>query len=169
MKPAPRPEIAIFQRDGGPARDGQRWRRQIFDKFAAFLAEQGLKLTHQRHAILAHLLDIKVHTAADELFAALKAKDPTIGKATIFRTLKLLENAGIVDRVSKADGRPHFEVKLLRPHHDHAICIECGTILEIRHDRIEQYQNEAVAEIGFVPLWHRHEVFGRCRRCNAKR
>jgi Fur family ferric uptake transcriptional regulator len=168
-KPPSRPEIAIFKHDGASARAGGGWRKEIFEKFNAHLAEQGLKLTHQRHIILTHLLDAKVHMAADELFAALKTKDPTLGKATVFRTLNLLENAGIVARVLKADGKPHFEVNLLRPHHDHAICIECGAIQEIKSDKIEQYQNEAVAKLGFVPLWHRHEVFGRCRGCAGKR
>lgn len=161
IQPAGGAEIAI-------AGDGQRWRRQTAEQFAAYLEHRGLKLTHQRHAILAQLLDLKVHTSADELFAALKRKDPTIGRATIFRTLNLLERAGIVGRVLKADGKPHFEVKHLRPHHDHAICVECGAIQEIRHDKIERYQNEAAAKIGFAPLWHRHEVFGRCRRCARK-
>ena len=150
------------------AGDGQLWRRQTAEQFAVYLVKKGLKPTHQRQAILAHLLDLKRHACADEIFAALKRKDPTIGRATVFRTLNLLESAGIVDRVLKADGKPHFEVKHLRPHHDHAICVECGAIQEIRHDQIERYQNEAAARIGFVPLWHRHEVFGRCRRCAGR-
>jgi len=168
-RPGSSPEIAIFERGDRREEGGDRRRGRIFAEFNAYLAGQGLKPTHQRHAILAHLLDAKVHLPAEEVFSALKRKDPTIGKATIFRTLNILESAGIVARVLKADGKPHFEVKLLRPHHDHAICVECGAIQEIRHDRIERYQNEAAAEIGFVPLWHRHEIFGRCRACSSRR
>ncbi|OGR59299.1 MAG: hypothetical protein A2X36_00090 [Elusimicrobia bacterium GWA2_69_24] len=141
----------------------------MLDRFRTHLDSHGLKLTHQRYAILSHLLDAKVHLTVDDIFRELKSSDPTLGKATVFRTLNLLESAGIADRVSKADGKAHFEVKLLRPHHDHAICIACGAIEEIRDEKIERYQNEAVAAIGFVPLWHRHEVFGHCRRCSGGR
>lgn len=157
------PEFSVFTGESGD------WRARIYDKFNAYLAEAGLKPTHQRHSILGYLLDANMHLTAEEVYTSLRRKDPTIGKATVFRTLNLLEEAGIASRVLRADGKPHFEIKLLRPHHDHAICIECGAIQEIKSDLLERYQEEAAAEIGFKPLWHRHEIFGRCKACVSKR
>lgn len=161
-------EIVLFRGDGRNLEKSAHWRRQVFDKLKAYLTNKGLKPTHQRNAILEYLLAARVHLTLEDIFAALKKKDPTLGKTTVFRTLKLLENAGIVDRVMEAEGRPHFEVKANRPHHDHAICIDCGAIHEFHSENMERRQNEAVAKLGFAPLWHRHEVFGRCRFCAAK-
>lgn len=160
-------EITLFEKHGS-AGTNQHWRAQVFEKFGTHLAEKGLKPTHQRNLILTHLLDAQMHLTMDDIFAELKAKDPTLGRATVFRTLKLLEGCGIVDRVSKADGKPCFEIKLDRPHHDHAICIECGAIQEFRSEKMEVAQDEVVSKLGFSAIWHRHEVFGRCRSCRAR-
>lgn len=161
-------EILLFEERGSHGNNAQ-WRAQVFEKFGAHLAAKGLKPTHQRNSILTHLLDARVHLTMDEIFAELKAADPTLGRATVFRTVKLLEEAGMVDRVSLADGKPHFEVKQDRPHHDHAICIECGTIQEFRSAAMEAAQEEEVSKLGFKAIWHRHEVFGRCGPCGARR
>lgn len=164
----PEREILLFEGRGGSG-SNQQWRAQVFEKFRTHLAERGLKPTHQRNSILTHLLDARVHLTIDEIYAQIRSKDPTLGRATVFRAVKLLEDAGIAARVFVADGKPRFEGKMDRPHHDHAICIECGSILEFRSEKMELAQDEEVSKLGFKPLWHRHEVFGRCRACAEAR
>jgi Fur family transcriptional regulator, ferric uptake regulator len=79
--------------------------------------------------------------------------------------LKLLEECGLVDRVTPKDGNPRFELKGERPHHDHLICVECGGITEVRWPEVERIQEKTCRQMGFEILYHRHEVFGRCPRC----
>ena len=78
----------------------------------------------------------------------------------------------ILDYLLKAnsvDGKPRFEVKYERPHHDHLICIQCGAIHEIQWPQVERIQEKTCKKIGFSPLFHRHEIFGRCRLCCDKK
>lgn len=160
-------EILLFEEKSTPA-DKRLWRQRILDRFNEHLAEKILKLTHQRRIILDHLLGASRHLRQQEIFEALKKQDPTLGMATVFRTLKLLETCGIVDAIIGKNGKTYYEVKFARPHHDHAICIECGGIEEFSSPEMEEFQDAAVGKLGFAPLWHRHEVFGRCRSCALK-
>ena len=61
--------------------------------------------------------------------------------------------------------KPRFEVKYERPHHDHLICVECGAIQEVQWPQIEKIQEKKCKELGFIPVFHRHEIFGRCPKC----
>ena len=140
--------------------------RRIYERFTAHLVKNGLRLTHQRRLILDYLLQADRHLSQDEIYAALRRHG--IGRATVFRTLKMLEESRLIDHVIGSTGTPRFEVKVDRPHHDHLICIECGKILEVRWPKLEQIQEETCRRIGFIPKWHRHEVFGRCRDCAKK-
>ena len=131
--------------------------------FEEHLAKKGLRLTQQRQRILDYMLGAKRHLELEEIHRFLR-KDG-IGRATVFRTIRLLEECGLVDRVTASNGASRFEVKLERPHHDHLICVQCGAIQEVRWPRLEKIQERTCRELGFVPSWHRHEIFGRCRRC----
>ncbi|MBI4064612.1 MAG: transcriptional repressor [Elusimicrobia bacterium] len=138
--------------------------RQIFEEY---LAKKNLKATLQRQAILNYLLETDRHLTLEDVYKALKHKG--IGRVTVFRTLKVLEECQIADRVTQADGIARFEVNRERPHHDHLICVNCGAILEVRWPEVEKVQDKTCRQFGFQPLWHRHEIFGRCRDCAAKK
>lgn len=135
--------------------------------FAAHLARNGLRLTGQRKAILDHFLSSDHHLSQDEVYQALRGKG--IGRATVFRTLKTLQDSGLVAPVVGRDGVPRFEVNHERPHHDHLICVECGRIQEVTWPALEKIQEETCRKAGFVPRWHRHEIFGLCRACAKDR
>ena len=134
--------------------------------FAEHLVKNGLRLTGQRRAILDLFLTSDRHLSQEEVYQALRAKG--IGRATVFRTLKTLQECGLAAPVVGRDGTPRFEINLERPHHDHLICVECGRIQEVRWPALEKIQEEACRRAGFVPKWHRHEVFGLCRDCARK-
>lgn len=134
--------------------------RQVFQEY---LKGRALRLTGPREIILNVLLEADRHLSVEDIYAGLRKRG--IGKATVFRTLKMLEECRLVDRVSSPHGPPRFEVKMERPHHDHLICIECGTITEIQWPEIERIQDRVCRQVGFHILWHRHELFGRCRQC----
>lgn len=135
--------------------------------FSDELARRGQRLTSQRARILDHLLAADRHVGFDEIYAALKSSG--VGRATVFRTMKVLQDAGLVSRVNGPDGAARFEVELERPHHDHLICTVCGSIEEVRWPDLEKIQHRVCHQAGFEPLWHRHEIFGRCRTCRGKK
>ncbi len=141
--------------------------RELFEKYHH---ERGMRMTQQRSRILDYLLSAHHHVGEDEIYQALKSYG--IGKVTVFRALKMLEECKIIDRVHAPNGKPRYEVNYERPHHDHLICVECGAIQEIQWPQVERIQEKTCRELGFTPIFHRHEIFGRCRNCqkpqNAK-
>jgi len=134
--------------------------------FSAHLAKHGLRLTRQRLRILDFLLKADRHVSVEDIYLSLRRHG--LGRATVFRTLNMLEECRLISHVTGAGGTSRFEVELERPHHDHLICIECGRILEVRWPQLEKIQQKACKEMGFEPTWHRHEIFGRCSSCAKK-
>lgn len=146
--------------------DRSSYTRKIYALFTDYLARNGLRLTDQRRRILDFFLQADTHLSQEEIYSALRKHG--LGRATVFRTLKMLEECQIVNHVVAGNGTPRFELNIERPHHDHLICISCGSIQEIRWPKLEHIQEEACRKIGFAPKWHRHEIFGRCRNCSDR-
>lgn len=165
----PTAEVTLFPRHARTPAQFKLWLASILRTFQEYLATRGLNLTRQREEILRGLMAAQTHMTLDEVYTATRRKDPTVGRATVFRTLRLLQECGLVSEVGTADGRARFELKADRPHHDHMICVECGRILEFESPMMERFQNEAIRRHGFAALWHRHEIYGRCRRCARHR
>ena len=139
---------------------------KIVKVFTEHLAKNGLRLTGQRRLILDQFLKADTHLSQDEIYNALRSHG--VGRATVFRTLKMLQECGLVAPVVGRDGTSRFEVELDRPHHDHLICVECGLIQEVAWPELEKIQEAACRKVGFVTKYHRHEVFGLCRDCAKK-
>jgi Fur family transcriptional regulator, ferric uptake regulator len=140
---------------------------RIHEVFQKYLGDQGLRLTHQRQQIVDFLLHAEQHVTMAEVYQALKSKG--IGKVTVFRTLKMLEECRLAERVTSPRGQAKFEIKFERPHHDHLICVDCGRIREVQWPEVERIQEKTCKTLGFFPIWHRHEMFGRCEACQANR
>jgi Fur family ferric uptake transcriptional regulator len=161
-------EVILFPRYARRPQQFREWLASILQTFQEHLGRRGLKLTHQREEILRCFMSAQRHLGVDEIYTLLKKQDPSLGRATVFRTVKLLQECALVAEVGSANGRAKFELKADRPHHDHMICVECGRIIEFQSPMMERFQDEAIRRHGFVALWHRHEIFGRCKEC-AKR
>lgn len=140
---------------------------RIREVFQRYHTERGLRMTKQRGLILDYLLDAEQHVTQNDVYQALRSKG--IGKVTVFRTLKMLEECRLAERVSSPDGTPKYEIKHERPHHDHLICVECGTVREVQWPQVERIQEKTCKSLHFTPIWHRHEIFGRCQSCQARR
>jgi Fur family ferric uptake transcriptional regulator len=143
-------------------------RREERDIFAAYLAKHRLKRSEQREAILEAFLRSERHLSVDDLLALAQKRRPEVGRTTVYRTLKLLQAAGLATELV-LQGETRFEREHNRAHHDHFICKECGAIFEFSSDEIERIQDEVAAELGFVIEGHRHQIFGHCRDCVARR
>ncbi|OGR83295.1 MAG: hypothetical protein A3J74_11775 [Elusimicrobia bacterium RIFCSPHIGHO2_02_FULL_57_9] len=139
----------------------------MYRLFTGYLAGHGLRLTGQRRLILDYFLKADRHLSREDIYTALRRHG--IGRATVFRTLKMMEKCKLVDHVVGMAGKPRFEVNIERPHHDHLICINCGRIQEVRWPKLEAIQEETCRKIGFTPNWHHHEIFGWCRDCSRKK
>ena len=141
--------------------------REEKEVFAAYIAKNRLKRSGQREVILDTFLRQERHLSVDDLLQLVQKRRSDIGRTTVYRTLKLLQSAGLAQELV-LQGQTRFEREYKRQHHDHFICKSCGEIFEFSRAEIERIQDEIAAGIGFVIEGHRHQIFGLCRRCAAR-
>ncbi|MGE0453032.1 MAG: Fur family transcriptional regulator [Vicinamibacteria bacterium] len=134
---------------------------------AAYLANNRLKRSERRDAIVDAFLRTERHLSVDELYRIVKRTHPEIGRTTVYRTLKLLKAAGLASELA-IEGESRWEREWKREHHDHFICRSCGGIFEFSSAQIERLQEQVATGIGFVIEGHRHQIFGQCRKCVAR-
>ncbi|GAB4336187.1 MAG: transcriptional repressor [Desulfobulbaceae bacterium] len=133
--------------------------------FRAFLQERNLHYTHQRALILDVFLEVGTHVSVEELYGHVLERDPAIGQVTVFRTLKLLEEAGIAAPVNLGDKTVRYEPAYRAEHHDHLICTRCGRVIEVLDVKLEKRQEKLCRKYGFTPTHHRLDIFGICPDC----
>ncbi len=139
---------------------------QLLTQFENYLAGRGLRLTGQRQLIAATFFTITDHVSTEELYRSVQAKMPSIGYVTVYRTLKLLAEAGLASEKNFKDGFARFEkAGRKNDHHDHLICTACNRIIEFRNPRIESLQDEVAQEHGFLVADHNLEIYGLCSHC----
>tara|TARA_B100000315_G_C14313960_1_gene467639 strand:- start:17 stop:451 length:435 start_codon:yes stop_codon:yes gene_type:complete len=136
--------------------------------FVDFLKTKGLKLTQQRDQILKAFLKTEKHLSAEDLYKIIEKENPAIGQATVFRTLKLLKEAGIAREIDLGDKRIRFEHGWGHKHHDHLICQRCSKLVEAVDPKIEELQNTLCKKFGFTPRSHKLQIFGICKECRRK-
>ncbi|ADU63121.1 MAG: transcriptional repressor [Pseudodesulfovibrio sp.] len=137
--------------------------------FADYLAGKNLKTTPQRRLILDTLLKQGGHLSSEELYAKVKKRDSSIGQATVYRTLKLLNESGLIEPLDFADGVTRYEPSYGEEHHDHLICERCGNNIEILDKTIENRQEELAKEHGFTLVRHKMYLYGVCPECRKKK
>lgn len=135
------------------------------DVFADYLADKNLKMTPQRRLILDTFLKQKGHLSSEELYSRVKKRDSSVGQATVYRTLKLMYESGLIEPLDFADGVTRYEMSYGEDHHDHLICERCGKNIEILDEVIENRQEELAEEHGFKLLRHRMYLYGVCSDC----
>ena len=123
--------------------------------------EKGLRLTEQRRVIARVLDGSNDHPDVEELHKRAIAIDHNISVATVYRTVRLFEESGILIKHEFGDGRSRYENFQEKEHHDHLIDIESGTIIEFQNEEIEVLQKKIAEELGFELIDHRLELYGR--------
>ena len=141
--------------------------REEKEVFAAYLVKNRLKRSEQREVILDTFLRSERHLSVDDLLRLVQKRRPDIGRTTVYRTLKLLQSAGLAQELV-LQGQTRFEREYKREHHDHFICKYCGEIFEFVSDDIERLQDEIAEKLGFAIEGHRHQIYGACRNCVAR-
>lgn len=129
----------------------------------AVCAERGLRITEQRRVIARVLSGADDHPDVEELHRRSSAIDPGISIATVYRTVRLFEDAGILERHDFRDGRSRYE-PTPEEHHDHLIDVETGAVVEFHDDELEDLQRRIAARLGFDLVDHRMELYGRRRK-----
>jgi Fur family ferric uptake transcriptional regulator len=134
----------------------------------AYMAKKGLRSTDQRRLIVETFFHAQNHVSIEDLLALVRAQDPKVGYATVYRTLKLLAECGVAFERRFGDGLTRYELADDTSHHDHLICVECGDITEFEEPRIEALQDEIAKRYGFELKTHKHEMYGICPKCQVK-
>lgn len=143
-------------------------REGLWDEFRAHLKSQGLKSTKQREVIAGAFFSSDSHVSLNELLEKAQKLQPSIGYATVYRTMKLMTEAGVANEHKFAESDlTLFEPNVEDGHHDHLICLDCGRIIEFEDEMIEQRQDEIAEREGFVVKKHRLEIYGSCQTVNC--
>jgi Fur family ferric uptake transcriptional regulator len=139
------------------------------EKLAVYIASHRLKATRQRDIIVDAFFSVPGHLGIEELVRRARGIDRSIGAATVYRTMKILTDAGIASVRHFEGGQTRYEAAFDRHHHDHLICVSCGDIFEFENERIEELQDRVAAEHGFVVTQHKLELYGYCQACRLRR
>jgi len=129
------------------------------------LKERGLKSTRQREEIVRVFVESGSHLSVDELYHHVRQKNPRIGYATVYRTLKLMTESGWASSRHFGGRITRFERCAEDAHHDHLICLACGKIVEFESERIEALQFRIARQQGFQIFDHKLELYGHCPTC----
>lgn len=128
------------------------------------LKGKGIRLTSERQLILRRAVS-HLHFSAEELVGDVRAIDSSVSRMTVFRTLSLLQQVGLVEKHDFRYGPPYYEVTYGKAHHDHLMCMHCGEIIEFQEPRWERLQEEVVKRYNYKLLSHTHKLYGLCRVC----
>ena len=134
-----------------------------------FLRERGMKMTVPRWTVLKAFLGVKSHVTAEELLAAARRLDPSIGQATVFRTVKLLAQAGIAREAQTTAEGKRYERAYGATRHDHLICLGCGEMREFTATDLERVIQGVYRRFGYRPIGHRLDLQGLCPSCASTR
>lgn len=135
--------------------------------FKQIIREMGLKVTHQRLAILKALYSGRSHVTAQEIFEKISTSHPELGFATVYRFLRKLAEGHFVTEV-RMGGLPARYELTPRNHHDHLTCINCGKICEFRNTEIEKLQDAIARKFNFELTGHVMELYGKCMACRQQ-
>ena len=136
------------------------------EQLTAYMARKGLRSTAQRRLVSDVFFKEMGHFSIDEMLAMVRKQEPSVGYATVYRTLKLLTESGLANERRFDDGVTRYELAGDQ-HHDHLICIECKRIVEFEDDEIEQWQERVATRHGFTLVSHKHELYGLCASCRS--
>src|SRR6201988_708183 len=133
--------------------------------FLKHIQRKGLKRTSQRDLILDVFLRTEQHLSNEDLHQLVKKEGTTVGQTAVYRTLKILTEAGLAREVLFGDERTHYEHNYKHQHHDHMICSECGKIIEFFSAELEAIQDSMAAKHKFEVTQHLLRIIGVCAEC----
>ena len=142
---------------------------EVAHEFRQCLRRKGLRVTPERERVCLEVYTTSLHFDAEVLISRLQTGPKPVSRATVYRTLEILEECGLVKKIRQTDKRHHYEKSLGLEHHDHLFCDVCGRVIEFRVDEIERLQDEVCSRYGFQPRRHTLQIYGLCRECLAEK
>ncbi len=135
-------------------------------RFEEFLRTESLKMTPQRRRIFEKAFEVHDHFSVERMYEWLKGEDgPAVSRATVYRTLEVLERGGFIEAVETGRGEVVYEHVLGHEHHDHMVCVMCKRIEEFQDEEIEALQRKNSERLGFVMTGHMLRLSGICGDC----
>ena len=137
------------------------------EKFEEFLRTKGMRLTQERQLIVNEVFSDHEHFDIDQLVSVLEQrKERRVSRSSVYRTISLLEEAGLLRKVARNQSRDLYEHDYGYPQHDHLICKSCGSLTEFTNDTVSKLLEDVCAEHDFRMDGHRMEVYGLCQKCS---
>ena len=153
----------------------RRWGMSVNrEKFIGLLREKGLKVTNQRIGVLETLASFPdTHLTAEEIYEKVRQEYPEIGLATVYRTIQLLLELHLIDKISLNDGCIRYEIAKLddnesKHHHHHLVCLSCGNVFSFEDDLLEELEEKIKETMNFEIVDHEVKLYGYCRDCAKK-
>jgi len=144
------------------------------ERFKMLLKQKGLKVTTQRLIILETLKNKPdEHLTAEEIYECVKQENPDIGLATVYRTIQLLSELNLIDKLNLGDGYVRYEIghqsdDASTHHHHHLICLDCGNVLTFQDDLLETLETRIQESMNFKVIDHEVKLYGYCAECQNK-
>ncbi len=135
------------------------------ERLERHVREQGGRMTRQRREVARVFFSMGGHPGVEDLVAEVRKRHPSIGPATVYRTMKLLCDSGLVETREFGERFARYEASAPDEHHDHLICTGCGRIIEFGEEAIEALQEQVTRRYGFEMHHHRLDIWGLCRDC----
>lgn len=140
----------------------------LAERFAQYLRERRLPVTRQRLEVAEAVTRVADHPSIDRIRRDLRQRGIRVGTATVYRTIDLLVESGLVREHDFGEGYRRFEAMPDRAHHEHLVCQRCGTVVEFTNERLERMLEMMADEMNFLHRRHRVEVFGLCAECRRQ-
>jgi Fur family ferric uptake transcriptional regulator len=140
----------------------------LLERFRRFLRDHRLPITRQRDLIAQTVLLAEDHLSVEGIRRRLREKGERVGTATVYRTLEVLLESGLVRAQDFGEGFKRYEPMPAQAHHEHLICERCGRVVEFQNERLERMLPVIADEHGFQHDRHRVEIYGVCRECRQR-
>jgi len=126
------------------------------------------RITPERYAILDAVLESQGHFDAESLYYRLIGSGVKVSKATVYNTLEILQECGLVSKYRFAENTSRYEKAFGRPHHHHLISLQCGDIIEFINEKLDKIQEDVCSEKNFIAQSSTLQIFGTCSKCKKK-
>ncbi|NUM80527.1 transcriptional repressor [bacterium] len=143
----------------------EKEKEEIHNKLRSFLYSQGLKATPERFAVLDEIYTTDFHFEAEDILMRMMKKKQRVSRATIYRTLEILEKCGLIRKAKLGETTAYYEHTYGRHHHEHMKCTSCGKIIEFESEDIERLQDMICKQFNFKMTYHILHMFGVCEDC----
>ncbi|MBE0447331.1 MAG: transcriptional repressor [Actinobacteria bacterium] len=137
-------------------------------QFKSYIEEKGLLFTPERQSVAEEVFSSHDHLDAEKVLKSLRVRGSKVSRATVYRTLDLLVESGLVEKIDLGEDRAAYEHIAGHPHHDHLVCLRCGKVQEFEEPLIEQLQEWACEKASFKATGHSLNIYGYCENCTAK-